>query len=74
MPLRPLSAVTHVNYSNHWMKIRNIMSEQLITILVKKPTKKENNYYFNIPIEFINSRKIKPDQNYEIKIFTIPQE
>ena len=36
------------------------MPKQAITTLIKKPTKKGDNYYFNIPIEYIRSGKIKP--------------
>ncbi|KKL62223.1 hypothetical protein LCGC14_2187360 [marine sediment metagenome] len=45
-----------------------------ITTLIKKPTKKGRNYYFNIPIEFIRSGKINPEKQYEIKIFDISDE
>ena len=47
------------------------MEQRLITTLIKKPTKKGKNYYFNIPIEFIRSGKINPDNEYELQIFTI---
>jgi len=50
------------------------MSSSLITILVKKPTKKGNNYYFNIPIEYIRSGKIHPEKEYEIKIIDFSEE
>jgi hypothetical protein len=50
------------------------MSQNLITILIKKPTKKGNNYYFNIPIEFINKGKIKQVESYELHIFSIPEQ
>jgi hypothetical protein len=50
------------------------MEKELITILVKKPSKKGNNYYFSIPIEFIRSKKIDSEKNYEIQIFSLAQE
>ena len=48
------------------------MSQSIITILVKKPTKKGDQYYFNIPIDFIRSGKINPEKKYEIQIYNIP--
>ena len=48
--------------------------EQLIYKIVKKPTKKGDNYYFNIPIEFIRSEKIDPGKEYEILVFKIVKE
>ncbi len=50
------------------------MEQQLITTLIKKPTKKRKNYYFNIPIEFIRSGKINPKKQYELQVFTISSE
>ena len=50
------------------------MDKELITILVKKPSKKGNNYYFSIPIEFIRTKKINPEKDYELQIFSLPQE
>lgn len=47
------------------------MDQNLITVIVKKPTKKGDQYYFNIPIEFIRSGKIDPERRYEVKIYTI---
>ena len=47
------------------------MEQKLITIIVKKPTKKGDQYYFNIPIEFIRSGKINPDKRYEVQIYNI---
>lgn len=47
------------------------MEAKLITTLIKKPTKKGKNYYFNIPIEYIRSGKINPKKDYEIQIFAI---
>ena len=50
------------------------MEKELITILVKKPSKKGNNYYFSIPIEFIRTNKIDPEKDYELHVFSIAQE
>ena len=50
------------------------MEKELITILVKKPSKKGKNYYFSIPIEFIRTKKIDPEKDYELQIFSIAQE
>ena len=50
------------------------MELRLITTLIKKPTKKGKNYYFNIPIEYIRSGKINPEKEYELQIFTISSE
>lgn len=47
------------------------MSQKLITKLIKKPTKKGEQYYFNIPIEFIREEKIKLNTRYEVHIFEI---
>ena len=47
------------------------MDDSQITTLIKKPTKKGKNYYFNIPIEYIRSGKINPEKEYEIQIFDI---
>jgi len=47
------------------------MESERITTLIKSPTKKGEQYYFNIPIEFIRSRKITPEKEYEIQIFEI---
>lgn len=48
------------------------MDQNLITIIVKKPTRKGDQYYFNIPIEFIRTGKINPEKKYEIQIYSIP--
>jgi len=45
--------------------------EKLIYKIIKKPTKKGKNYYFNIPIEFIRNERINPDKKYEIIVFEI---
>ena len=50
------------------------MDKELVTILVKKPSKKGKNYYFSIPIEFIRTKKIDPEKDYEIQIFSLAQE
>ncbi len=50
------------------------MEQNLITVIVKKPTKKGDQYYFNIPIEFIRSGKINPEKRYELQIFKISKE
>jgi hypothetical protein len=50
------------------------MEKELITILVKKPSKKGDQYYFNIPIEFIRTGKIDPEKDYELQIFSLVQE
>ena len=50
------------------------MEKELITILVKKPSKKGKNYYFSIPIEFIRTGKINPEKDYELQIFTLSQD
>ena len=50
------------------------MEKELITILVKKPSKKGNNYYFSIPIEFIRTNKIDPEKEHEIHVFSLSQE
>ncbi len=47
------------------------MDVALITTLIKKPTKKGKNYYFNIPIEYIRSGKINPEKEYELQIYKI---
>ncbi|MFX0023911.1 MAG: hypothetical protein ACFE9S_16410 [Candidatus Hermodarchaeota archaeon] len=47
------------------------MEREVITTLIKKPTKKGKNYYFNIPIEYIRSGKIDPEKEYELQIFTL---
>ena len=47
------------------------MEAKPITTLIKKPTKKGKNYYFNIPIEYIRSGKINPKKQYELQIFSI---
>lgn len=49
------------------------MSKNPITTLIKRPTKKGNNYYFNIPIEYIRTGKIDPHKEYEIQIYEIPE-
>jgi len=50
------------------------MENKKITTIIKRPTKKGDQYYFSIPIEFIRSKKIDPEKNYEIQIFSIAQE
>jgi len=45
--------------------------EKLVLKIVKSPTKKGDNYYFNIPIEFIRTKKIDPEKEYEILVFKI---
>ena len=50
------------------------MEGERITTLIKRPTKKGGQYYFNIPIEYIRSGKINPKRDYEIQIFTISSE
>ena len=50
------------------------MEKELITILVKKPSKKGKNYYFSITIEFIRTGKIDPEKDYEIQIFSLDKE
>ncbi|MFW9875254.1 MAG: hypothetical protein ACFFG0_19275 [Candidatus Thorarchaeota archaeon] len=47
------------------------MESRVITTLIKRPTKKGRNYYFNIPIEYIRSGKISPEKEYELQIFDI---
>ncbi len=47
------------------------MEANRITTLIKKPTKKGKNYYFNIPIEYIRSGKINPKEQFEVQIFSI---
>ncbi|MFX1394421.1 MAG: hypothetical protein ACFFAH_12715 [Promethearchaeota archaeon] len=42
-----------------------------ITTLIKRPTKKGNNYYFNIPIEYIGTGKVNPNKEYELQIYEI---
>jgi hypothetical protein len=48
------------------------MDIQRITTLIKRPTKKGEQYYFSIPIEFIRTGKINPKKEYELQIFEIP--
>ncbi|MHA2393986.1 MAG: hypothetical protein ACXAEX_18795 [Promethearchaeota archaeon] len=50
------------------------MENEKITTLIKRPTKKGGQYYFNIPIEYIRSGKINPEKMYEIQIFNISKE
>jgi len=50
------------------------MEGKKITTLIKRPTKKGGQYYFNIPIEYIRSGKINPEKDYELQIFTISSE
>lgn len=57
----------YIYYNSLWY----YMDQNLITVIVKKPTKKGDQYYFNIPIEFIRSGKIDPERRYEVKIYTI---
>ena len=45
--------------------------EKLVYKIVKKPTKKGKNYYFNIPVEFIRSGKIDPKKEYEMLVYEI---
>ena len=47
------------------------MEAKKITTLIKRPTKKGRQYYFNIPIEFIRSGKINPKKEYELQIFDV---
>lgn len=47
------------------------MAKEQITTLIKRPTKKGGQYYFNIPIEYIRSGKINPEKEYEIQIFEL---
>jgi len=49
------------------------MASERITTLIKRPTKKGGQYYFNVPIEFIRSGKIDPQKEYEIQIYKIYQ-
>ncbi len=49
------------------------MEEKKITTLIKRPTKKGGQYYFNIPIEYIRSGKISPEKEYELQIFGLPK-
>jgi len=50
------------------------MEGKKIATLIKRPTKKGGQYYFNIPIEYIRSGKINPKKEYELQIFTISSE
>ncbi|NVM44106.1 MAG: hypothetical protein HWN79_04225 [Candidatus Lokiarchaeota archaeon] len=50
------------------------MENKKITTIIKRPTKKGDQYYFSIPIEFIRSKKIDPKKDYEIQIFSLTQE
>ncbi|MFX1567990.1 MAG: hypothetical protein ACFFCV_06455 [Promethearchaeota archaeon] len=50
------------------------MDSKAITTLIKRPTKKGKNYYFNIPIEYIRSGKIDPKKEYELQIIAISSE
>ena len=43
--------------------------DDFIVKFMKIPTKKGENYYFNIPIQFIRSEIIFPDVEYEIRIY-----
>ena len=45
--------------------------EKLVYKIVKRPSKKGDNFYFNIPIEFIRSGKIDPEKEYEILVYEI---
>lgn len=47
------------------------MENKKITTIIKRPTKKGDQYYFSIPIEFIRSKKIDPKKDYEIQIFSL---
>lgn len=47
--------------------------EDLIFKIVKSPTKKGDQYYFNIPIELIRTGKIKLKDNYELLCFRIKE-
>ena len=51
-----------------------IMENKKITTIIKHPTKKGDQYYFSIPIEFIRSKKIDPKKDYEIQIFSLSQD
>jgi len=53
---------------------RYYIMENLIAKIIKKPTKKGDNYYFSIPIEFIRSKKIELDKRYELLIYKIEEE
>lgn len=47
------------------------MEQDLITMVVKKPTKKGDQYYFNIPIDFVRTGKINPEKKYEVRIYNL---
>lgn len=49
------------------------MENKKITTIIKRPTKKGDQYYFSIPIEFIRSKKIDPKKDYEIQIYSLSQ-
>jgi hypothetical protein len=57
----------YIYYNSLWYLMEGIK----ITTLIKRPTKKGGQYYFNIPIEYIRSGKINPEKEYELQIFTI---
>ena len=44
-------------------------SNSFVVKFTKKPTKKGKYYYFNIPIAFISSEIISPNEKYEIRVF-----
>ena len=46
-------------------------SKDFVVKFRKKPTKKGNNYYFNIPVQLIRSEIINLEVEYEIRIFEI---
>ena len=45
--------------------------EYFVVKFTKKPTKKGEYYYFNIPIQIIRLEIIDPTIEYEIKIYKI---
>jgi len=62
--------ITEKYYNSLWY----LMEQNLITVVVKKPTKKGDSYYFNIPIDFIRTGKINPEKKYEVRVFNISSE
>ena len=56
------------------MKNKKENIEDLIFKIVKEPTKKGDQYYFNIPIEFIRSGKVKLNNSYELLCFKIKED
>ncbi len=53
------------------MKNEKKNMEGLIFKIVKKPTKKGEQYYFNIPIELIRSKRISIEEDYELLCYKI---